>query len=58
MQKYCKQIRLAKVQRNNQVIVTVSNSVEDPDPGGSGFKLPGWIWIRIRNPDPGSENEL
>ena len=28
------------------------------DPGGSGFKLPGWIRIRIQNPDPESEIEL
>ena len=31
-------------------------SVANPDPGGSGFKSPGWI--RIRNPDPASEIEL
>ena len=31
-------------------------SVAYPDPGGSGFKSPGWI--RIRNPDPGREIEL
>ena len=29
-----------------------------PDPVGSGFKLPGWIRIRIRYPDPESEIEL
>ena len=28
------------------------------DPGGSGFKLLGWIRIRIRNPDPGPESEI
>ena len=32
------------------------SSVSDPDPIGSGFKLP--CWIRIRNPDPESEIEL
>ena len=33
----------------------------DPDSNcqtGSGFKLPDWIRIRIRNPDPESEIEL
>ena len=33
-------------------------SVSDPDPGGSGFKLPDWIRIRIRNPDPDPESEI
>ena len=36
----------------------VFGSVSDPDPGGSGFKLPRWIRIRIRNPDPESEIKL
>ena len=36
----------------------LNTSVSDPDPGGSGFKLPDWIRIRIRNPDPESEIEL
>ena len=31
------------------------SSVAESDPGGSGFKSPGWIQIRIRNPDPGRE---
>jgi len=39
-------------------IPTITISVADPDPGGSGFKSPGWIRIRIWNPDPGSEIEL
>ena len=29
-----------------------------PGPGGSEFKLPGWIRIRIRNPDPDPESEI
>jgi len=29
----------------------LDGSVADPDPGGSGFKSPDWIRIRIRNPD-------
>ena len=33
-------------------------SISDPDPVGSGFKLPSGILIRIRNPDPESEIEL
>ena len=33
-------------------------SISVPDPGGSGFKLQGWIRIRNPNPDPGSEIEL
>jgi len=33
-------------------------SVSDPEPIGSGFKLPRWIRIHIRNPDPESEIEL
>ena len=37
-------------------IVFISCSVSDPDPVGSGFKLPGWI--RIWNPEPESEIEL
>ena len=41
----------------SMIFVTMS-SVSDPDPGGSGFKLPGWIRIRIRNPDPDPEGEI
>ena len=35
-------------------------SASDPDPVGSGFKLPCWIRIRIRirNPDPDPESEI
>ena len=33
-----------------------TSSVLDPDPVGSGFKSPVWIWIR--NPDPAIEIEL
>ena len=28
------------------------------DPVGSGFKSPGWIRIRIRNPDPDPASEI
>ena len=34
----------------------LNNSVADPDPGVSGFKLPGRI--RIRNPDPAPATEI
>ena len=37
--------------------VPTCHSVSDPDPVGSGFNLPCWIRIRIRNPDPESEIE-
>ena len=36
----------------------VMNSVSAPDPGGSEFKLPGWIRIHIRNPGPDPESEI
>ena len=36
--------------------VIIENSV--PNPVGFGFKLPGWIRIRIRNPDPNPESEI
>ena len=35
----------------------VSDPDLEPDPGGSGFKLPHWIQIRIRNPDPDPDPE-
>ena len=39
-----------------QVPGTYNYSV--PDPGGSGFKSPGWIRFRIRNPDPFPASEI
>ena len=33
-------------------------SVADPDPGGSGLKLPDWMRIHIRNPDPDPASEI
>ena len=48
-----KNVLVKKTQR-----LTAVFPVFRPDPVGSGFKLPGWIRIRIQNPDPESEIEL
>ena len=51
-----------KTQKTRHKVYTISTilsaGVSDPDPVGSGFKLPCWIRILIRNPDPESEIEL
>ena len=49
-----KQLRIQFRLGKKRLVFSVSDP--EPDPGGSGIKLPDWI--RIRNPDPESEIEL
>ena len=53
------QLDILQVRSVHSLLLTLlGTSFSDPDPVGSGFKLPDWIRIRIPDTDPESEIEL